>query len=370
MKVSIIGIKGYPIVYGGYETLVKSIVKRLNRFDVDVTIYCHKKLFDERPKYIDGINLVYLPAWEKMGWSQFTHSFLATIHACFSDTNIIFYVNVANSPFGLIAKLFFKKTIINVDGIEWERPKWKGFGSVYYKITSRLAKHFFDCVITDAIAMQEIYKSRLDCDSVVITYGAEECVKYDHSILTKYNLVKSNYYLVVGRMIPDNNLDFIIDDYIKSNSIKPLVVVGGDFFESSFVKEIFKKISKYKNIILTGYINDPDQLSTLYKYSSAYIHGHEYGGTNPTMITAMKEGCVILALDTIFTREMLSNGDAGIFFEKKEFSLAELIKKIENFDIETRYNLYRSNAKSIADEKYNWDLIAKSYLEVFNKILI
>ena len=304
-----------------------------------------------------------------MGWSQFTHSFLATIHACFSDTDIIFYVNVANSPFGLIAKLFFKKTIINVDGIEWERPKWKGIGSVYYKITSRLAKPFFDCVITDAIAMQEIYKRRLDCDSFVITYGAEECSKYDESILTRYNLVKCNYYLVVGRMIPDNNLDFIIEDYIKSNSKKPLVVVGGDFFESSFVKEVLKKISKYKNIILTGYINDSDQLSTLYKYSSAYIHGHEYGGTNPTMITAMKEACMILALDTIFTREMLSNGDAGIFFEKRKYSLTSLIKKIDDFGTDTN-NLYRLNARRIADEKYNWDLIAKSYLEVFNKILV
>jgi len=368
MKVSIIGVKGYPIVYGGYETLIHSLSERLMNKNIELTIYCHSSLFKEKLKKVNGINLVYLPAIEKKTLSQLTHSFLSTLHACFTNADMIFYVNVANAPFGILPKLFNKKTIINVDGIEWQRPKWKGLGSVYYKMCARLIKYFFNKVITDAVQMQILYKNQFKTDSSVITYGSEQPNWYDPGILSRFNIISRDFYLVVGRMIPDNNLDVIIDEYILSKTSKKLVIIGDDIFKGSFALSIQNKIKGNKNVVLTGYVKNFDHLCTFYKNCFAYIHGHEFGGTNPTMITALNEGCFILSIDTPFTREMLDNGRHGIYFKKDKLSLANAISKYEMIDNAEKIEQLRNLGEIRVQENYNWDKIADKYYRVFNEL--
>ena len=136
IKISIIGTRGYPYIYSGYETFVKELSERLVHKNCNVTIYCHKGLFDIRPREIKGIKLVYIPTIETKILSQPIHSFLSIIHACFSKIDVVLVVNSANGPFGLITKLFRMPTAINVDGLEWLRPKWKGLGSIYFKWAS------------------------------------------------------------------------------------------------------------------------------------------------------------------------------------------------------------------------------------------
>ena len=135
LKIAIIGSRGYPYVYSGYETLVKELSERLIKKGHSVRIYCHRSLFKKKPKYVNGIELVYTPSIETKFLSQFVNSFFSTIHFCFSNYSIGLYVNSANGPFGVLTRLFRKKTYINVDGLEWLRPKWKGLGSFYFKIT-------------------------------------------------------------------------------------------------------------------------------------------------------------------------------------------------------------------------------------------
>lgn len=370
MKVSIIGVKGYPQVYGGYETLIQSIVRRFTLQKVHVTIYCHKSLFIVKPKQVNGVHLIYLPAIEKKSLSQLTHSFLSTLHACFSAADVVFYVNVANAPFGILPRLFGKKTVINVDGLEWLRPKWKGLGSIYYKICARLVKYTFNRVITDAIEMQRIYKQLFKTKSEVITYGAEHALNYSKEILSKFNLTPNEYYLVVGRMIPDNNLDFIIDEFLQTRTNKKLVIIGDDVFKGDFAVSIEEKIRGNASIVLTGYINDHDFLCSFYKYCFAYIHGHEFGGTNPTMIVAMNENCLILAIDTPFTREMLNEEQCGSFFKKQSQSLASLIMSVEQDLSQDLRNSYANSGKLRVQEHFNWDIIAQQYLKVFQELAI
>ena len=156
MKVAIIGSRGYPYVYSGYETFVKEISERLVKHNIDVTVYCHKALFKNRHKILNGIRLKYIPAIESKSFSQLSHSFLSILNACFNDFDIIFVVNAANGPFGIITKLLNKKTVINVDGLEWLRPKWKGLGALYYKFAARMATIFYDQIINDADEMRKI----------------------------------------------------------------------------------------------------------------------------------------------------------------------------------------------------------------------
>lgn len=369
MKVSIIGIKGYPIVYGGYETLVKALAERWNAKNIELTVYCHTTMFPNKPAVVNGINLVYLPAIEKKSLSQFTHSFLSTLHACFSKTDIVFYVNVANAPFGFLPRVFGKKTIINVDGLEWLRPKWKGLGALYFKFCARLVKYIFNAIVADALAMQRVYETKFGAKSAVITYGADNAIKYSDEVLSKFKLIPNEYYLVVGRMIPDNNLDLIVDEYLNAGSQKKLVIIGDDIFRGNFAKSIEKKIDGHPEVVLTGYINEYDLLCTLYKNCFAYIHGHEYGGTNPTMITALNEGCLILALDTPFTREMLDNGIYGIYFKKNSSDLNVVISSVEQKKFNENLLEFRKKGKQRVEEKYNWNDIADQYIELFNQTI-
>ena len=363
-RVAIIGIKGYPYVYGGYETLIKSISERLVQKNTSLTIYCHRALFPKRPSEVNGIALKYIPALETKSLSQLTHSLLSTLHACFCRYDAILYVNVANAPFGLLPRLLGTRTVINVDGLEWQRPKWKGLGALYYKLCARMVKFTFSKVITDAEEMKKTYLELFNTESDMIPYGAEPSNGEDTKILHQLGITKQAYYLVVGRMIPDNNLDFIVREFTETNTSKKLVIVGDDIFNSSYAKEILGTIQKNKNIITTGYITNYTYLTTLYKNAFGYIHGHEYGGTNPTLVLAMHESCLILALNTRFNKEVLNEGSNGFFFNKKSGSLVRLMDRIEHHESSESLDSIRKKGPERVDKHYNWDHIANQYLNI------
>jgi glycosyltransferase involved in cell wall biosynthesis len=365
INISIIGTRGYPYVYSGYETFVKQLSERLVLKDCNVTVYCHKGLFEIRPKEIKGIKLLYVPTIETKILSQPIHSFLSIIHACFSRPHVILVVNSANGPFGLLTKLFRIPTAINVDGLEWLRPKWKGLGSIYFKWASKMATLFYDQIINDSNEMRKVYLNLFKRDSKVIAYGADIRKSKSPDLINKWNLKQREYYLVIGRLIPDNNADLIIKGFLKSNSKKKLVIVGDVPYKDSYASDL-KKIND-KRLIFTGYVKDQDVLAELYHNCYVYVHGHEYGGTNPSMIKAMAYGCAILALDTVFNHEMLQKGKFGMFFKKELFSITNMINYCEEENI--LIDKLRQESINGISEKYNWDFVNSEYLEVFKSLV-
>ncbi|MDB4013415.1 DUF1972 domain-containing protein [Flavobacteriaceae bacterium] len=362
--ISIIGVKGYPYVYGGYETFVKQISERLIK-NYNITVYCHRSLFSNRPKNVNGINLIYVPSIETKILSQPIHSFFSIIHACFSKSDIILVVNSANGPFGLLTKLFRIPTAINVDGLEWLRPKWKGLGSVYFKWASKMATLFYDQIINDSDEMRKVYLDLFKRDSKVIAYGADIRKSESPDSINKWNLKQREYYLVIGRLIPDNNADLIIKGFLKSSSKNKLVIVGDVTYKDSYASNL-KKIND-KRLIFTGYVKDQNILAELYHNCYVYVHGHEFGGTNPTMIKAMAYGCAILALDTVFNQEMLQNGKFGIFFKKELLSITNMIDYCEKEKL--IIDKFRSESTNGITKKYDWDFVASQYLEVFKNLV-
>lgn len=366
LKIAILGSRGYPYVYSGYETFVKELSERLVQKNFDVTVYCHKNLFEQFPQQVNGINLVYVPTIEKKTLSQFVHSFQAAIHACFRDYDVILVVNSANGPFGLFTRLFRKKTAINVDGLEWMRPKWKGLGAKYFYIASKLSTYFYDHIITDSYEMEKIYKDEFGANSTVIAYGANIRYSQHPELISKWNLKPQDYYLVVGRLVPDNNADIIVDRFVKSSSKKKLVVVGDVPYTDSYAQNI-KKVSDSR-VVFTGYVTDQNELAELYHNCYAYFHGHEFGGTNPTMLKALAYGCAIIALDTRFNREMLENGEYGLFFSKDEKELTALIHHIEQN--EAFAEQLRQKSRKRIEENYTWEKITNQYVELFEKVAL
>jgi glycosyltransferase involved in cell wall biosynthesis len=358
LKIAIIGSRGYPYVYSGYETLVKNIGERMVTGGVQVTVYCHSYLFDQKPKQLNGIHLKYIPTIKSKSLSQPIHSFLAFWHAAFSNGDVVLVLNVSNGPFGIITRLFKKPTLINVDGLEWMRPKWKGFGAIYFKWAAKMAVRFMDLIVTDAVAMQTIYKNEFNTDSVVITYGADSNKGASEALLNKWQLQSQDYYLIVGRMIPDNNSDIIIEGFINSSSTKKLVIVGDVPYQDAYAI----KIKSYQDdrLVFTGYITNGDELASLYKYCFAYMHGHEFGGTNPTLLKAMANGCAIGAIDTVFSREVLQNDQFGTYFKKDIYALSNWFQWAEaNTEKLSALRLIVSNG---LNEKYDWDLVTDLYL--------
>lgn len=365
MQVAIIGTRGYPYVYSGYETLVKELGERMAARGINVTVYCHRGLFRSRPSRVNGINLVYLPTVEKKVMSQFLHSFQAMIHAVLSGKDVILVVNPANGPFGVIARMFSCKTALNTDGLEWLRPKWRGFGAKYFRWASRVGADFFDVLISDSAEMQKVYKSQFKADSQIIAYGANIRYSAKPDLISEWGLTPGGYYLVVGRLIPDNNSETIVREFVSSASRKKLVIVGDVPYKDQYATRI--KNTCDPRVLFTGYVTDQLVLDELYLNSFAYIHGHEFGGTNPTMLTAMACGCAVIALDTPFTKEMCDGDSHAIYFTKQPGHLRKLFDTLEeNHGILDRL---RQTARNRIEEHYTWEKITGQYVELFQSML-
>jgi len=171
--------------------------------------------------------------------------------------------------------------------------------------------------------------------------------------------------LVIGRLIPDNNADLIIKGFLKSNSKKKLVIVGDVPYKDSYASDLKNMVDK--RLVFTGYVKDQDILAELYHNCYVYVHGHEFGGTNPTMIKAMAYGCAILALDTVFNHEMLQKGKFGLFFKKELISVTNQINHCEKEKLEI--DKLREESVNGISEKYNWDCVTSEYLEIFNSLV-
>jgi len=364
MKIAIIGSRGYPYVYSGYETFVSEVAPRLLKQNVEVHVYCHKQLFEKRPKEVNGIRLHYIPCIKTKSLSQWSSSFLSTLHALFQNYDVILYVNSANGIFGILTKLFRKKTAINVDGLEWLRPKWKGLGAKVFYFASKMATRWMDRIITDADAMREVYLKEFNTDSTVIAYGANIRYSNNPSLIQQWQLLPNEYFLIVGRLIPDNNALFILKEFVKSSSKKKLVIVGDVPYHDEYAINI--KNIRDERVLFTGYVNNSDELAELYHNCFAYFHGHEFGGTNPTLLKALAYGCSIIAIDTVFSREVLKGGEYGLFFKKEANDLKYLIDTIEMDS--SRLSVFRQKSRQRIIENYTWDKITSQYLSLIKEI--
>jgi glycosyltransferase involved in cell wall biosynthesis len=361
LNIAILGSRGYPYVYSGYETFISELVPRLLKRGHQITVYCHRGLFKSHPKVVNGIRLRYVLSVNSKTLSQFTSSFFSTIDACGREYDIIFYVNSANGPFGLLTKLFRKKTAINVDGLEWLRPKWKGIGAKYFYCSSWLSTKLFDVVVTDSARMSDIYKKEFNSTSVTIAYGSTPTYSQQSEIINTLGVDADGYYLVVGRLIPDNNADIIVHGFEKSKTKRKLIIVGDVPYRDHYADSI--KQTRDPRIIFTGYIRDQNLLRELYCNSYAYFHGHEYGGTNPTLLKALACGCFILALDTEFSREVLNEENYGMYFNKSSSVIASLIDSIDNNN--GLADSYRRKSRERISQNYSWEKITNQYEELF-----
>jgi glycosyltransferase involved in cell wall biosynthesis len=212
--------------------------------------------------------------------------------------------------------------------------------------------------------MRKVYLEEFKTDSTVIAYGANIRYSNKQQLIKQWHLKKDEYYLIVGRLIPDNNALLILQAFVASKSNKKLVIVGDVPYEDEYATNI-KKI-KDDRVLFTGYVNGSEQLAELYHNCFAYFHGHEFGGTNPTLLKALAYGCGILAIDTVFSREVLNGDEYGFYFSKKAESIIDLIESVEANSIQL--NNFKEKSRNRIVEKYTWEKIADQYFELVKSL--
>ncbi len=359
LKIALIGTRGVPANYGGFETCVEEVGKRLADMGHKVTVYCRKSYYKEQKKEHFGMRLVYLPNIRKKSLDTISHTFLSVWHALFQNYDVYMVFNAANSL--LLAPLLMagKRVAINTDGLEWKRSKWGYVGRSYYKLTEKIACAIANRVVADSRGIQDYYKKTHGCKSTEIAYGAPVQTCQSCTRLGKMGLEPFKYFLQITRFEPENYPLLTIQAYNKLHTDKKLVLVGGNPYPNGYTRAIEQAANG--NVILPGSIYDRKILRELWCNCYAYIHGNSVGGTNPALLQTMASGCFTLANDISFNRDVLA--ECGLFYKPDAASLAAKMQwALEN---ESQLDIYRIKAQKRVQTHYTWDKIAAQYEGLF-----
>lgn len=363
LKVALIGTRGVPANYGGFETCVEEIGCRLVQKGHSVTVYCRNSYYNEKIDIYKGINLVYLPNLKRKSLDTLSHTFLSVFHAILRPFDVLMVFNAANSTMLLLPWLLRKKIAINTDGLEWKREKWGAIARRYYKFSEWLSTKLSNRIVADSFGIQDYYMKNYGVNSTYIPYGAYINEVHKPELLNSFDLTPGEYFLQVTRFEPENKPLLTIQAYKRLRTNKKLVLVGGVKYESEYSRKIASEANV--KILLPGFIYEKDLLNELWCNCYAYIHGNEVGGTNPALLQAMASGCFTIAIDVSFNRYVLK--DCGIFYHK---DLEDLASKL-NWALEHSDELIHFTAKAIKRirEEYTWDSVADKYEKLFNSLV-
>jgi glycosyltransferase involved in cell wall biosynthesis len=363
MKIVIIGDRGIPARYSGFSTLVEELALRLTSdHGFAVTVYCRKHYYSERPSMYRNVRCVYLPSPGGNSFESIVHSNLSFLHAAFCHYDLIFVVDPGNAPFALPMKLRNIPMVFHTDGLGWKRSKWTPLQQRYYRWAEKVCARIADWLVTDSRLMQQYYDREYGVESSFIPYSGDVGDPSSDEGLRRFGLEGRGYYLVVARLVPENNVDLIIREYRAATTTRPLVVVGSTPHQTKYADAIIAQNDD--RVRCVGGIYESAVLNGLYANCYAYLHGHEVGGTNPSLLRAMHAGapCVAIAVD--FHAEVL--GPFFLSFGKETGELARLLSRI---DAEPQYLVeLGEQQRERASTLYRWDAVAAAYAQVFQAV--
>jgi len=334
VKIAIIGTRGVPARYGGFETCAEELSTRLVRRGHNVRVYCRRHLYPERFSDFRGVKLIHLPCLRLKSVETLSHTLFSMVHAICTGVDVLLVFNIANSPICLLPKFFRKRVAINADGLEWKRGKWHKLGRWYLKWAEKIASKYCDVIVADNRCIADYYKSEYQVDVAFIPYGAEVAPVGDCHILDRYGLQKDQYFLTVTRLEPENNTSLTVRAYKSVQTDMPLVIVGSAPYKSSYYRNLTN--AGDSRVRFLGAIYERDVLGAIWGNCFAYVHGNEVGGTNPALLQSLAYGNCVLSIDVCFNREVI--GDSAILYEKDESDLARKMNMlIANPGIRTEY---------------------------------
>lgn len=353
MKIGILGTRGIPANYGGFETFAEQLGTRLVARGHEVTVYGRKHYATVGRQDYRGVKLVILPTIQHKYFDTFVHSLLSVLHALFRRYDVILLCNAGNSIFAAFPRLVGTPTLVNVDGLERKRKKWNWFGRTYYLVSERLSTFLPTEIVTDAQVIQNYYETRYLKKSEMIAYGAEVARRAAPEHLEKYGLLPGRYILYVSRLEPENNAHLVIEAYEKVATDLPLVIVGGAPYAKEYIAQL--KSTRDQRIKFLGFVFGEDYRA-LQQNAYCYVHATEVGGTHPALIEAMGAGNCALTLATPENLEVI--GDAGIVYQSVDDLVVQLTRVLAD---PSMIGEYRHRAMSRVMQLYSWEQITDEY---------
>jgi len=358
VRIAMMGTRGVPARYGGFETAVEEIGRRLADLGHDVVVYCR----EPGPAEHLGMRRVEVRSVKRKVAETLSSTALATAHAVRHRPDVVLLFNAANAPLLPALRAARLPVATHVDGLEWKRAKWSGPGRRYYRAAEALAVRWSDALIADAAGIADYYATEFGAPTEQIAYGAPLLQDPGTDLLGSVPVEPGGYHLVVARFEPENHVEEIVAGYRRSAAARPLVVVGSAPYADEYTAAVTAAAGDDPRIRLIGGMWDQRLLDQLYAGALTYVHGHSVGGTNPSLLRAMGAGTATLGWDVSFNREVL--GASGRFFG----SPAELAALLEAAEADPTDVAARAAQARVEAARYDWDDVAKRYEQLCEQL--
>ncbi|HEY0080583.1 MAG TPA: glycosyltransferase [Pyrinomonadaceae bacterium] len=363
MRIAILGTRGVPASYGGFETFAEQLSTRLVARGHEVTVYCRSHYVSPRQLEYKGVRLKVLPTIRHKYLDTVVHTFLSALDGVSRRYDAALICNAANAAFAPILRLTGTPVAINVDGLEHKRKKWNWLGRSYYRLSERLAVWLPNCTVTDARVIQEYYLARYGAASTMIAYGAEVERRPDRAAVRQWGVEPNRYVLYVSRLEPENNAHLVIEAFKRVRTPHKLIIVGDAPYAHEYIRELRALASNDWRIVFTGFVFG-DAYRALQQNAYCYVHATEVGGTHPALLEAMGYGNCVLTLATPENVEAV--GDAGIHYA----DAAELTDKLQRVLRDGAIvNSYRQRAQMRVRANYDWEYVVDRYEELFARMM-
>lgn len=364
MRIAVLGTRGIPANYGGFETFAQELSVRLVQRGHHVTVYCRRANYPEPLEEYRGVQLVTLPTIHTKSLDTLSHAFLSSLHVLGRGIDIALYCNSATSCFAWLPRLRGAKVVMNPDGLEWERAKWGWAGKAFYKLSEHLAARFPHRLVSDSHVIQEYYQEKFGCPSDYAAYGADIVERgTDRELLAEFGVEPERYFLFVSRLEPENNAHLVVEAFEHVKTDMNLLMVGSAPFADDYIRKLTN--TSDKRIIFPGALYG-ETYRALQANAYVYVNAMEVGGTHPAILEAMGAGNCVLVSDIAYNVEAVA--EAGVQFRSKDAE--DCRKKMQWLaDNPGEVSRFRARAAERAQTQFNWDDVVSQYEKIFERLI-
>lgn len=360
-SVAIIGTRGYPSYYGGFETAVRKLAPFLAGEGWNVTVYGRSgSTKTDDPERDARVRTEVTRGIESKSLSTLSYGLTASIHAARAKPDVALVMNVANGFFLPLLKMRGIKTLVNVDGIEWDRAKWGRLAKFIFKTGARMTARFADDLVFDSREIERRWNTEFHREGVFIPYGGD----VPPDLPVESGLTHRGYVLAVARFVPENTIPEFLDAAEVIAEKYPVVIVGSSGYGGPLDEQARLLAERNPNVHALGHISDDARLLALWQHAGVYFHGHSVGGTNPTLVQAMATGTPIVARATVYNREVL--GDGAHFCEPNAASIAEAVCALMSEP--EQQQAASTHVARRARESYTWEGVNGAYRDALHRL--
>ncbi|MDZ4799664.1 MAG: DUF1972 domain-containing protein [Bryobacteraceae bacterium] len=358
MRIALLGTRGIPASYGGFETFAEELSTRLVARGHSVTVWCRARHPGDR---YQGVDLRYVPTIRHKYLDTIVHTCLSTLDLLFHPHDVVLVCNAANAVFCWMPRAFGMPVALNVDGLERKRRKWNALARGWYRLSEWLATFLPTRIVSDAAAIEGYYLERYKTESTFIPYGAETGPVDTSEVLAKLGLEAGRYFLYVSRMEPENNALLVREAFERLDGTDMKLAIIGD---APYAVEYIARVRDTRDprIVIPGAIYGVGYRE-LQSHCFAYVHATEVGGTHPALIEAMGRGALTLFLDTTENREVAG----GVALPFTQSTLTSTLKATLEMPEAERMKL-RHGAQARVYERYSWDAVTTAYERLFTSL--